>query len=368
MSVSNTEQRTAIVDNISLKICKYQAFLYTFGTYFFLCIMSKKLTNSEFINRINAISNGGISILSCYEGSNERALCKCNICGNEWYTTPSKLLYKKQGCKKCKMKLVWEKRKDKTTKESLTKRISNIFPQYDLSKIHDTVKSQKEPIIVICPKHGEFKTTADSILHGHECARCSYEKRAMSRAIKHNETVARSKEIHGDKYDYSNIPQNIRCDMKIPIKCYIHGIFMQTPYHHIQRKQGCPCCGESHLEREFADFLTEKNVEFIRQERFNWLGLQSLDFYLPKYKIAIECQGDQHYAPFSLFGGKESYAKQVERDARKLKLCIENGVKLIYFTHYRFESNLPKDTFNSTDELFKYINTFNHGTIIEEHT
>ena len=93
-----------------------------------------------------------------------------------------------------------------------------------------------------------------------------------------------------------------------------------------------------------------------------------MDFYLPKYSIAIECQGDQHYAPSSIFGGKVGYEKQLERDAKKLSRCEENGVKLLYFAHYNFESKTPKDTFNSVDELFNYINTFNHGTIIEKHT
>ena len=143
---------------------------------------------------------------------------------------------------------------------------------------------------------------------------------------------------------------------------------MQTPYHHIHRKQGCPYCNESHLEKAVADYFSSKTIDFVRQKKFASLGLQSLDFYLPKYSIAIECQGGQHYAPSSIFGGKVGYEKQLERDAKKLSRCEENGVKLLYFAHYNFESKIPKDTFNSVDELFNYINTFNHGTIIEKHT
>ena len=338
-----------------------------FSTYFFF-IMASKLTNDEFIKRIDSISDCKISILGKYDGINRKVLCKCNVCGNEWEATPSHLLYRKQGCKKCKAKLTWNDRNNRTTKESLVKRIHEIFPQYNLSLINETVKTQKEPITIICPKHGEFITTADSILHGHECARCSYEKRSVSLATTREETIARSKKIHGDRYDYSNVPMEVRCDVKIPIKCNIHGIFMQTPYHHIQRKQGCPYCNESHLEKEVADYFSSKTIDFVRQKKFPWLGLQSLDFYLPKYSIAIECQGDQHYAPSSIFGGKVGYEKQLERDGRKLSKCLENGVKLLYFTHYNFKSKVPSYTFISVDELFNYINTFNHGTIIEKHT
>ena len=135
--------------------------------------MASKLTNDEFIKRIDSISDCKISILGKYDGINRKVLCRCNVCGNEWEATPSHLLYRKQGCKKCKAKLAWNDRKGRTTKESLVKRIHEIFPQYNLSLINETVKTQKEPITIICPKHGEFITTADSILHGHECARCS---------------------------------------------------------------------------------------------------------------------------------------------------------------------------------------------------
>ncbi len=52
------------------------------------------------------------------------------------------------------MKDGWKKRNDKTTRENIIKRINEIFPQYDLSKISDNISSQKEKLTIICPKHG----------------------------------------------------------------------------------------------------------------------------------------------------------------------------------------------------------------------
>lgn len=47
--------------------------------------------------------------------------------------------------------------------------------------------------------------------------------------------------IHENKYDYSLVEyKNI--DTKVNIICSVHGIFTQTPYHHINRKQGCGKC------------------------------------------------------------------------------------------------------------------------------
>ena len=61
------------------------------------------------------------------------------------------------------------------------------------------------------------------------------------------------------------------------------------------QKTGCPFCKESHLEKERCNILNKNNIIFERQKRFDWFGLQSLDFFLPKYNIANECQGRQHF-------------------------------------------------------------------------
>lgn len=35
----------------------------------------------------------------------------------------------------------------------------------------------------------------------------------------------------------------------------------------------------------------------------------------------------------------------------------DNNVELLYFTHFIFENGIPNNTFNSIEELFKYINS-----------
>lgn len=63
---------------------------------------------------------------------------------------------------------------------------------------------------------------------------------------------------------------------------------------------GCPKCRSSRLEQETEMLLKKYNIKYETQKRFNWLitekmGKMSLDFYLPIYNVAIECQGEQHY-------------------------------------------------------------------------
>ena len=77
----------------------------------------------------------------------------------------------------------------------------------------------------------------------------------------------------------------------------------------------------------FADY------EVLREARLDWLGGQRIDIFIPALSVAIEYQGEQHFRPVALFGGEEGFREAQVRDKRKRKLCKENGVKLIYFTH-----------------------------------
>lgn len=67
---------------------------------------------------------------------------------------------------------------------------------------------------------------------------------------------------------------------------------------------------------------------------FSGKGQLSYDVYLAKYRIAIEYQGKQHFEPVELFGGKEAFTKQQQRDELKAQLSKDHGVKLIYINYW----------------------------------
>ena len=69
----------------------------------------------------------------------------------------------------------------------------------------------------------------------------------------------------------------------------------------------------------------------------DWLGLQSFDIYLPKQRVAIEYQGEQHYKDNSFFSSTDTK----ERDERKRAISIEHNVKIYY---YPYERELTRET------------------------
>lgn len=59
-----------------------------------------------------------------------------------------------------------------------------------------------------------------------------------------------------------------------------------------------------------------------------------LDIYCPKYKIAAEYHGRQHfYYTGKFFNSKEDFEEAVERDEKKATLCQEQGIALLVFRY-----------------------------------
>jgi rubrerythrin len=278
----------------------------------------------------------------------------CIICpehGEFWQTPNSHL--SGRGCRKCADKLNSERTKF-STNEFIKKAKSIHGDKYDYSKVN--YKNIDTKICIICSKHGEFMQTPYAHLQGQGCPICGKIKRnykmQKTKGGSIENFIKRAKEIHGDKYDYSKVEYK-NMSTKVCIICHKHGEYWQIPSSHLQG-QGCPVCKESKLENEIRLLLTENNISFIMEAHFNWLKKQHLDFYLPDYNIAIECQGEQHFKPIKHFGGEKKYVTRTKLDENKRILCKENGIKLIYFSKIK------------TNEIEGIKNYYDGYKIIEE--
>ena len=86
-------------------------------------------------------------------------------------------------------------------------------------------------------------------------------------------------------------------------------------------------------ESDLFMLVSKVYPDAIYQYRCDWLGLQSLDVYIPSLKIGIEYQGEQHYHPVEFFGGEDAYKDVVIRDKRKAELCTNNGIQIVYWKY-----------------------------------
>ena len=90
------------------------------------------------------------------------------------------------------------------------------------------------------------------------------------------------------------------------------------------------------MEECVSSILSEIGVKYEQEKTFDWLIYEKnmyLDFYLPEYNVAIECQGEQHFREVKLWGGKEMFLKRKKRDEVKKNLCEKNGIEIIYINY-----------------------------------
>ncbi len=261
-------------------------------------------------------------------------------------------LYRGCGCPKCgnARKGRWH---DDTM--SFVKKVRDKFGEcqgIDLSLVE--YKDRLTKVEIVCERHGHVRRSPRQILSskfvcpecGREHARQANNRKRIEaekrRTIKpssgtHREVrdlesfVRKAKEIHGDKYDYSQV-QYVDTQTKVAIICPKHGVFYMKPNKHTSwRKSGCPVCNESRLENTISVMLEKKGIPYVREKNFTWLGRMRLDFYLPKHRIAIECQGVQHYRPVARFGGTKGYEITKRRDAEKRMRLAQHKIKLFYY-------------------------------------
>lgn len=300
----------------------------------------KRLTTNEFIEKAKNV-HGDKYDYSKVEYKN--AITKvCIICPKhgEFWQTPAEHL-SGYGCKYCggTNKLTIEQFIDKARKIHGDK--------YDYSKVEYI--NNKTKVCIICPKHGEFWQAPNYHLSGQGCKKCSDELNGLKKRKTKEQFIEEAQKIHGKRYDYSKV-EYLGNNKKVCIICPEHGEFWQTPYLHL-KGNGCSKCSVSLLENELIEFFNEKNISYtFRNRSLSWLNGLELDFYIPKYNAAVECQGIQHFINKHFF---EPLEKIQERDNRKLKLCKENGIKLLYYSNLGIK--YPYFVYENKEELLKEI-------------
>ena len=300
----------------------------------------KKITTINFIEKSKKIHGDKYDYSKVkYETCRKKVCIICPKHGEFWMS-PENHTHKThpQGCPKCNGGV-------SLTKEEFIEKARQVHgDKYDYSKVE--YKNTHSNICIICKEHGEFLQTPHNHLKGKGCPDC-----AGNIQLTTEEFIKRAQQIHGNRYDYSKVNYKNNHD-KVCIICPNHGEFFQRPYEHLNGK-GCRYCNISHLENTVQLFLDNLNIRYLREvgkETFKFLGNQRLDFFLPDFNTAIECQGEQHFKPVVFFG-ENSLEKNIRLDKEKASKCKENGVNLLYFSNLSI--TYPYKVFEDLQELIE---------------
>lgn len=202
--------------------------------------------------------------------------------------------------------------------------------KYDYTKVEYI--NNKSKILIKCPVHGWTEQIPNSHLKGLGCPQCSNEETAKKNRKGKGFFITKAREIHGNKYSYTTtIITSMR--NKTKIICKKHGEFEQAAYAHL-RGQGCPKCKESNGERIIRVFFERNKIKYIYQKKFEKCKNQSylfFDFYLPKYNLLIEYDGEQHFKTTrgKTFGGQKGFEKRKLNDQIKDGFALKEGIRLL---------------------------------------
>ena len=250
---------------------------------------SKTTTNENFIKKAKEIHGDKYDYSKTnYINNKTKIIIICPIHG-EIEITPNAHISEKRGCPKCGNTLKGANFKMSVERfiEKAQKIHGNSYSYEEVSYINN-----RTPVSIMCPTHGIFKQTPEVHLSGHGCPECANIKRAEKNIMTTSEFIAKAKNIHGDKYDYSKV-EYVKYDTPVTIICPEHGEFQQKPYIHLDGS-GCQKCAMlfSNYEMELIDYISsiigEENI--IRNDR-TILNGNELDVYVPSKKVAFEFDG-----------------------------------------------------------------------------
>lgn len=277
----------------------------------------------------------------------------CKTCGRYFSSIARNHTNNQTGCPICGRKRASQKlTKDFDYFASKAKLIHNDKYCYFKDKFIQMNKNTE----IKCNTCGNIFTQKPSMhIIGNGCPNCnSFPKRLTTELF-----VEQLKKEHPNLQLISDYNGNKKY---LSVKCLIHNHTFQTKPNWLHNGHDCPVCNSSHLEMKTYSILKEKSLLFITEKTFEWLKPLKLDFYIPSLKLAIECQGLQHFKPINFFGGKSTFILQQDRDIRKYNVCEKNGIKMLYIIdkenkqyiteHYESKEIIP------IDEFTQWLNNF----------
>ena len=224
---------------------------------------------------------------------------------------------------------------DKTQEEFIQQAKEIHGDKYDYSKVE--YKNTNEKVIIVCPKHGEFNIRAGHhIYHEQGCKECKkLEKEPLS-------FVSKSKEIHGDKYDYSKV-EYVNGNENVIIICPKHGEFLIKPNYH-KLGTNCPSCHIVKYDQQtFLDKANEIYGDKYDYSKVNYVNMSKI--------ITIICS---IHGAFKTTARKHITCKQGCYECKKNEILQKNIVE----NYKEFIEKANK----------KYNNKYNYSKVVYDHS
>lgn len=318
--------------------------------------LENKTKKPEFYKFCLAEAYPNLEILTNLVGVKTRdnvdVFCKIH---NNFCRSKLSSLMKNTPCKECikqkKLTLINEKiiEELKDLKRKIPENISFEIQDALNAGIYD------KPFLAKCSLHGAIKTNRRRLnFSKFVCKRCSANKCQNKKRTEYKRKFLDYIENSNRDYDYSLV-DFIRSRKKVKIICKTHGIFLQTPFGHMQG-YGCPKCGVVKALLTKADLGYGNNFG-----RSSYTNLSGLSFV---YVFKITSQSEDFYK-IGIARDIESRLKGIEREDSEYNCeCIFRFQtdctsawdieKVLHYDNREFKYK-PSITFKGSTECFSIV-------------
>ena len=289
-------------------------------------IIIKKLTY-EFVK--DYIEKEGYKLLSKeYLGAKQKLLVKCPNENHKPYEVTWGRFQHGQRCPYC----------NTDNKKNNIDDIRDYAKEEGYRLISNEYKNNSQKLEFVCPKGHTTFISWNNFKKGRRCSECYCYKKLTNNDV----------DNYLGQFGYKRNSEYINANTKIEIECPNSHKYLGT-YAHFYSGKRCPYCKKSNGEARIMNYLNNNKIKFEQEYHINIKGkCLRFDFYLEKYNMTIEYDGQQHFKPVDKFGGEEEFKNTQLRDKLKNQYCKDNNIKLIRIPYYDF-NNIE----NILDNLFK---------------
>lgn len=262
----------------------------------------RRLTQKEYVRRCEEVHEGKYDLSEIkYTSMHETVTPICRVLGHGLFETEANNFMRgRSGCKLCAGLATAQRcRSDTLAFVNKAKKMHGVNKyKYDLVNY----LTSKDEVKIICPinGHGIFSQLPSVHLSGGGCKKCAELSRAELYAMTLVDFLARARQKHGDKYDYSLVRLGELCGEKsrghaeVEIVCPSHGSFFQSPLVHF--RSGCRKCHMEYLWNEVRAIGREEWIsrcQAVHGKKYDYSNVHDFSKVLDEV-VTITCPIRDH--------------------------------------------------------------------------
>ena len=229
----------------------------------------KKITVEDFIKRATEVHNGkyGYNRVKVINSNKDKVEIYCEEGDHYFFQRVDGHLQGKK-CPICYKKVKYDTKKF----IELAKKVHG--DKFDYSKVNYV--DINTPVVIICDKKHKFLQNPASHLAGRGCSICTHHFPLTT-----EEFIERAKEVHGDRYDYSQV-NYVNSSTMVTIICREHGPFNVLPFNHL-RNVNCPKCAGGVV------LTTEEFIERAKKIHGNKYDYSKVNYVNTNTPVTVTC-------------------------------------------------------------------------------